>query len=287
MGKPMFDFEEPSHLKPAGPPANGNGAAEPEPPAKAEPEREPEQPEIIEPGESLRPDELPTIEKPVGNLAKKLAAVLTAIQRIPKRGWNDHFKFKYATEMDISDAVRHLLGEAGVFIFPAIIGVERLGDDGIEVSMTFEFVDGETGESKIVPWRAEAQDKHDKGISKAVTAAVKYFLMKAFLIATGDEPENDGAKKARGYAGTRASVPATSSAAEDDAKDRESLKVEIMALLKQQLGIIGKLSEADRPRLVNGFNAVTQGRFDDTSRMSTVELRKLRDDLKSGALKAA
>ena len=40
-------------------------------------------------------------------------------------------------------------------------------------------------------WAGSGDDPADKGLYSAYTGAVKYFLMKAFLIPTGDDPEAD------------------------------------------------------------------------------------------------
>ena len=52
-----------------------------------------------------------------------------------------------------------------------------------------EFLDGETGASIKKPWRGYGTDKEDKGGYKAMTGGEKYFLLKTFLIPTGDDPE--------------------------------------------------------------------------------------------------
>ena len=74
---------------------------------------------------------------------------------------------------------------------------ERDGSINTLLSLTvirikFQFIDGTTGErtdmQEIVSY---GDDPGDKGIYKALTGAVKYALMKTFLIATGDDPEAD------------------------------------------------------------------------------------------------
>jgi|GEM_PF-4547377 len=46
---------------------------------------------------------------------------------------------------------------------------------------------GDTGATITTRWTGEAADSQDKGINKAATAALKYWLLKTFLISTGDE----------------------------------------------------------------------------------------------------
>jgi len=64
------------------------------------------------------------------------------------------------------------------------------------------FADSETGASITVTWIGEAMDGQDKGVNKALTAAVKYGLLKTMLASTGEddpdgaaEPERDNGHK--------------------------------------------------------------------------------------------
>jgi hypothetical protein len=63
--------------------------------------------------------------------------------------------------------------------------------DFARVTMRFRFIDADTGESIESVFLGEGQDKGDKAFYKAYTGAVKYVLMKTFLVATGDDPEAD------------------------------------------------------------------------------------------------
>ena len=125
-----------------------------------------------------------------GKLYAKMAQVMGLVSRIPKSGYNDHFKYAYATSEDVADTVRDALAEVGLAFFVNITNVVQENKKTI-VSMEFTFADGETGETHISAWQGEALDSQDKGISKAITAATKYFLLKTFLISTGDEVDPD------------------------------------------------------------------------------------------------
>jgi hypothetical protein len=127
-------------------------------------------------------------------LITKLAAIMAAVERIPKRGHNDFHHYDYATEADIVSAIRHELASRHVMLLPAITGTTRdaVGEKGsvlTTLTMEMTFVDGETGETITRPWAGAGTDKEDKGLYKSLTGAVKYFLLKTFLIPTGDDPE--------------------------------------------------------------------------------------------------
>jgi hypothetical protein len=130
-------------------------------------------------------------------LAVKLVEVMKAVKRIPKNGWNDFHKYHYALEADILDALRDELADRGVLLIPSVTGRSRdqVGEKGQVVThldMAFTFLDTETGEELTRPWLGAGADKEDKGAYKAMTGGEKYFLLKTFMIPTGDDPEAEG-----------------------------------------------------------------------------------------------
>ena len=133
---------------------------------------------------------------PGRSLARKLTEVMAAIARIQKHGRNTFHNYDYATEADIVAAIRGELAQRCVLLVPSITGESRhsVGDKGswlTVLEMEMEFLDGESGESVTKPWRGYGTDKEDKGGYKAMTGGERYFLLKTFLIPTGDDPEVD------------------------------------------------------------------------------------------------
>lgn len=131
------------------------------------------------------------------SLYAKMAHVLGAISRIPKNGYNTHFKYAFATASDITDAVRAEMSQAGLCMFVSIEDVQRIpmqtrsGETtNTVITLQISICDGDTGVCWISSWKGEGIDNQDKGISKAVTAAVKYFLIKTFMISTGDTSDD-------------------------------------------------------------------------------------------------
>jgi hypothetical protein len=139
-------------------------------------------------------------EKLPGTLIEKLAAVMAAVERVPKNGWNDFHKYHYATEADLSDAVRSNLARYGVMLIPSVEKVEwskvptKNGEERLAtLTVRFTATDGKDKlEFTII---GEGQDRGDKATYKAMTGATKYALLKLFLIPTGDDPEKDENEK--------------------------------------------------------------------------------------------
>lgn len=129
-------------------------------------------------------------EAPKPSLYAKLAQVMAEVGYVQKRGWNDHHRYHYVTEADLVEAVREKLASRNVMLIPSAPSVERVGTL-TTVGMTFTFCDGDSGETHVAQWAGTGDDKGDKGLYKAYTGSEKYFLMKAFMIATGDDPEAD------------------------------------------------------------------------------------------------
>lgn len=133
-------------------------------------------------------------------LVSKLAKVMQEVKYIEKKGYNKFNRYKYATESDVSEKIREVLSELNVIMLPDVVEnstrehTNRKGH--IEyiatVKVKFTFIDGDTGEELSIHSVGEGQDAGDKGYYKAITGAHKYALMKAFMIPTGDDPEEDG-----------------------------------------------------------------------------------------------
>jgi ERF superfamily len=137
--------------------------------------------------------------KTAPSLVRKLAAVMGEVERIPKSGRNEFHKYDYATEADIVAAVRKGLAERSVMILHRVDELawrESKKSSGeaaspiATVHVTFTAHDGDTGETLVVAQTVgEGQDSGDKAVYKALTGALKYAILKLFLIPTGHDPE--------------------------------------------------------------------------------------------------
>jgi hypothetical protein len=157
--------------------------------------------QLGEPESMPRPGGRPPSQPPVAKLAAKLAKVMGAIGYIPKRGRNEFFGYDYATEADVADAVRVALVAEGIVMIPSVRRITerevltRKNQKEIVTTVTMDvtFIDGESGGTFTFRMAGAGQDGGDKGIMKAVTAAVKYAQLKALSLPTGDDPEGDDA----------------------------------------------------------------------------------------------
>lgn len=157
--------------------------------------------------------------KSMAVLFAKLARIMGKVRSLPKTGKNTHFNYKFVTDGAVSDAISAALAEENIAFIPSIL--ETRNDGKItHTRFLMTFACGDTGAVWQSEWHGEGMDNQDKGVSKSATSAVKYFLLKTFLIDTGeraDDPDNDSAldKKVKKSTNTRQTTPATSPVAFD------------------------------------------------------------------------
>jgi len=185
---------------------------------------EPDEKPDVTPDEELSPEEymkhrqevlerLPDEDARPKNIYARLAQINGLIGLIRKTGVNQFHKYTYAKESDLVEEIRPMLAEYGIWIEQGLaspedgfVPHERRGqwkarDNASVESLTiitkkFRFVwwNPETKQQQNtdwVYWMGYGDDTGDKGYYKAETGAVKYFLMKTFMVATGNDPEAD------------------------------------------------------------------------------------------------
>lgn len=151
-------------------------------------------------------------------LYAKLAEVMASVDRIPKNGYNDFHNYAYATESDVSEGLRSALADRKVTVLVSgklmqvRPGKTPKGKDTFftDVQVNVVFACGDSGATVEVTMPGTGDDPSDKGTYKAITGAVKYLLMKTFLIPTGDDPDQAAehqapAQRSGGSSGGRSS----------------------------------------------------------------------------------
>lgn len=124
------------------------------------------------------------------NVLNKMHKVMSEMGYVQKTGYNTFHKYNYVEESAIVDRVRKAMVEVGLAISMNMLEFNISGDYAVgKVEFTLYCID--TGESVVSSIVVEGQDKGDKKFPKLYASAMKYFLMKTFLIPTGDDPEAD------------------------------------------------------------------------------------------------
>lgn len=142
--------------------------------------------------------------KDQAKLFKKVINVVKGVEKIEKSGYNSHQKYHYSTEQDLVNAVRQLLLDNQLLVLTdsetkEVVKVSKSDKDGKSketlvtvVNTRHTFCDVETGFTYPIQSTGAGWDDTDKGVYKGLTGAMKYFISKNFLVATEDDPENDG-----------------------------------------------------------------------------------------------
>lgn len=139
-------------------------------------------------------------------LATKLSQIMGEVGGLKKDGRNESQKYNFVTADAVMTALRDRFAAHGIAFFTSMTDVwqetiEKTktydGKTTIQVythtraRFEFTFIDGEDGTTFTNVWFGESDDYGDKGVNKCATAAVKYFLLKMFLIHTDDQPDAD------------------------------------------------------------------------------------------------
>jgi hypothetical protein len=130
-------------------------------------------------------------------LRHKLGEVRRRIGYIQKRGYNERNNYNYVAAADIAGTIGDILAELGVVVIPRLesITYEPHAPGRLErfarVIMAYTFTDEDSGEEITAKVAGEGLDIGDKASYKAMTGALKYALLQSFLLATGDDPEDE------------------------------------------------------------------------------------------------
>lgn len=128
----------------------------------------------------------------------KKSKATAEMKRIPKNGWNDFHKYHFARESDVKDMIREILHDNQLSITNDLVNrvetevkTSRGTATKTDVKMLFTITDAETGYFENYFHDGVTIDNSDKGIYKAYSNTIKYFLMDQFLIPTGDDVEKE------------------------------------------------------------------------------------------------
>lgn len=124
------------------------------------------------------------------NIYQRLAAAMadvTYIQKEKKQG----MRYTIVSHDAVTAKVRPVLLKHGIVYHPIDLEVEQVGNR-TQVRLAVRFVNiGDPADFFVVPSLGYGIDDQDKGPGKAISYAVKYALLKALGLETGDDPDYD------------------------------------------------------------------------------------------------
>lgn len=137
---------------------------------------------------------------PAASLAEAMARVMEQVGYVQKSKQMEFGqKYRYAGEADFIAALRPELVKQQIVIAPVameMIGMETVksqkgGEQNrVVIKVAFRFTHAPTGQFLDVVTCGEGIDSGDKATNKAMTGAMKYALRQAFVIETGNDPDD-------------------------------------------------------------------------------------------------
>ena len=139
------------------------------------------------------------------NLYQRMSAVMQDVKRLQKdkQVGSGSYAYKAISEEKVATTLRTAMIEHGLVIFPveqehSMVDHHRADRNGVAtvvslstVNVKYKLVNIDNpAEFEIIASSGTGVDPQDKGVGKAMTYALKYALMRAFLIPTGDDPDN-------------------------------------------------------------------------------------------------
>ena len=146
-----------------------------------------------------------TAATPSKNLYQRMIAVMDDVKRLQKdkQVGSGSYAYKAVSEEKVATTMRNAFIQHGLVIFP-VSQVHRLTDytrpgRGGELSIislssvdvVYKLVNVDNpAEYELIASSGTGVDNQDKGVGKAMTYSMKYALMRAFLIPTGEDPDD-------------------------------------------------------------------------------------------------
>ena len=192
-----------------------------------------------------------TTKKEAKNIHQRLAKVMadvTYIQKERKQG----MQYTIVSHDAVTAKVRPALLENGIVYYPTRCGHTHNGNRA-ECSMTVRFVNIDDPEDIFeVETFGYGVDNQDKGPGKAMSYAVKYALLKALGLETGDDADHDSINHSTKDPSRHVVSPEQVQQLEDMATRADTDRAKVFAAMKVQGD-----SWADLP--ANLFDRVSKG----------------------------
>jgi len=129
--------------------------------------------------------------EPVKNLHQRLHAVMAKVEYIQKEEKKPGIQYRFVSHDAVTAKVRPVLVKEGIIYYPQNMKTSCDGNKTIaEFDVRFANID-DPSDYIDVPTFGYGIDNQDKGPGKAISYGVKYALLKALGLETGDDPERD------------------------------------------------------------------------------------------------
>ncbi len=132
-------------------------------------------------------------------LFAKVVKVMQAVRTLPKDGENKFDRYSYITGDAAFEKIGSVMASVGLAMLPSVIEVDTDESTSQQDKRMYRTVihgqitlaDSETGETWTSEWYGEGADRSDKSINKAMTAMMKYYLLRLFMVGSGEDADEE------------------------------------------------------------------------------------------------
>lgn len=133
------------------------------------------------------------------SLFGKVARVMGAVRRLPKDGTNTFDKYQYISADNAFENIGRAMAEVNLVALPSVLelttteGTTKQGGVQLRTLIhgSITLADGDSGETWTSDWWGEGVDRGDKSVNKAMTAMMKYYLLRLFMVGSGEDADAD------------------------------------------------------------------------------------------------
>ena len=119
-------------------------------------------------------------------LFQKIHHILQRIRPLAKRGYNPVDDYNFLQDGDITELIRQEFAIEGLVFVHDVLRIDH-SDTLYTVWLQCTIIDPQNGGTYTTRTVGQGADLSDKGVPKAITAAIKHFLIKHFFIASQSE----------------------------------------------------------------------------------------------------
>lgn len=184
------------------------------------------------------------------NIYQRMHAVMGAVSYVQKEDKKVNGQYTFVSHDAVTAKLRPALIQHGIVTVPRVIKHTQDGNR-TEVDIEVDFVNIDKPDERVtIPMFGFGIDPQDKGPGKAISYAVKYALLKAFSLETGDDPERDSIPHAKPEPAKTAQPDAAGKKALEECASLDELAAVWKGLAPAARATLGSVKDACKTRLM-------------------------------------
>jgi hypothetical protein len=129
----------------------------------------------------------------------KVAKIMLAVRKLSKDGNNTYDNYRYISADNAFETIGKAMADVGLVALPTVVelttevGQSQGGKSQLRTLIhgQITLADAETGDTWTSDWYGEGVDRGDKSINKAMTAMMKYYLLRLFMVGSGEDADSE------------------------------------------------------------------------------------------------